>query len=233
MHFFGEMSERKEGRGKGKGKKKDRGSGKKPAPAPAAGDQSPGECAARGLRDPPPLPPVPTLLPRPPARALRSERLALLPGDRGAERFSSSVAPPLTCAPSPTRAPAPRVQGKGGSLGSRSPRVRDKQRSQVRPFTSVSAEPSPGAGPGVQEPRLMRVCLGPGGLCTGPVCPLAREAGTGLPSVCLAQKNQVVEREAAGAVAHRCFGQRGGRCRVPVCRTSLLIQSWGIGTPIG
>lgn len=57
-----------------------------------------------------------------PARALRSGRLAQLPGVRRAGRFTPSMAPPLTWAPSPTWAPAPARGARGGSPGSRSPR---------------------------------------------------------------------------------------------------------------
>lgn len=133
------MSERKEGRGKGKGKKKDRGSGKKPAPAPDV--QSPGECAALGLRCPPArvrrfsfARPRPALgMPGPAPGRPRGRTVLALRGD----------ALYLGAQPHPG-ARTPRAVHGGRSPGPHSPRVRDEQSSKVWLFTSTSAE-RPGA----------------------------------------------------------------------------------------
>lgn len=127
-----------------------------------------------------------------PACALRSGRLALLPAVRGAGRCSPSVGPPLTWASSPTRAPATRAQGEDGSRD-RPPEDPDAPRSLARPLPSTP-EPSPARerDPACRSGGRVRACPAPAALCTGPACPLARKAGTGLPSQRLARKNGVL-----------------------------------------
>ncbi|KAJ8775979.1 hypothetical protein J1605_015958 [Eschrichtius robustus] len=190
VHFSGEMSERKEGRGKGKGKK-DRGSGKKPALA--AGGQSPGECAARpGLRDPPPPslspPPMPPPRPRLPAPCAPGAWPCSRPSaGPGGARPPCGRPSPGRRAPPGRQHPALRVRAEAGTAPPEDP---DAPRSLARPLPSAR-EPSPARerDPACRSGGRVRACPAPAALCTGPACPLARKAGTGLPSERLARKN--------------------------------------------
>lgn len=93
----------------------------------------------------------------------------------------SSLEPPLTWAPSPTRASAPRAPGEGGSRA----RARGGSGRAALPGTAFAqrrrAEPQREPDLACRSGGRVRAGSAPAALCTGPACPLARKAGTGVP----------------------------------------------------
>lgn len=166
-----------------------------------------------------------------PACALRSGRLALLPAVRGAGRCSPSMGPPLTWASSPTRAPATRAQGEDGSRD----RASGGPGRAALPGTAFAqhprAEPSPGAGPGVQERRPGARVSSASSALHGPRLPSSEKSGNGSPLAAPGSEERgALER--TRAVARRCFGLRGGSAGSRCARTLTRIQPCGIGAQI-
>lgn len=92
-----------------------------------------------------------------------------------------SLEPPLTWAPSPTRASAPRARGKGGSWA-RAPGGSGRAALPGTAFAQrLRAEPQREPDLACRSGGRVRAGPAPAALCTGPACPLARKAGTGVP----------------------------------------------------